>query len=136
MFCALQKAGDQEIPGSDSGISVDGGNAVQNWGNNSDLNGLPFDMPKLRRRRAMAPPPPSMADATTTTSGSATSVDASSGGASGGVGIGGNLDDLPFDMPKLRRKMRTASSESSSDGHPPNCKRRGFFSKSEGYHHL
>lgn len=44
--------GDGEVPGSDSGISVDGSNL--RWANNAqqDLEHLPFDMPKLRRRRA------------------------------------------------------------------------------------
>ncbi|KAJ1522364.1 hypothetical protein ONE63_002655 [Megalurothrips usitatus] len=109
---ANHKHGDGEVPGSDSGISVDGSNL--RWANNyhQELEHLPFDMPKLRRRRAnnffMG-----------SASGSATSVEA--GG--GGCAVGGVAEDvpLPFDMPKLRRKLRAASlansSESSSASH-------------------
>ncbi|KAK3921764.1 SH2 domain-containing adapter protein F [Frankliniella fusca] len=98
------KNGDGEVPGSDSGISVDGSNL--RWANNyhQDLEHLPFDMPKLRRRRANP-----VVD--TTTSGSATSVEAGSAG-SGGAGH----EDLPFDMPKLRRKLRASLSLANSSG--------------------
>ncbi|KPI99672.1 SH2 domain-containing adapter protein B [Papilio xuthus] len=92
-------AGDTEIQGSDSGISihsregVDSRNAFINFKNSSsveeekknddvDLSDLPFDMPKLRRRRAEA------------------EVD---------------LRTLPFDMPKLRRKLRGQSLQLNND---------------------
>ncbi|XP_059061559.1 serine/arginine repetitive matrix protein 1 isoform X2 [Achroia grisella] len=91
-------AGDAEIQGSDSGISihsregVDSRNAFINFKSNNteetrkdedvDFSDLPFDMPKLRRRRAEAE---------------------------------ADLRSLPFDMPKLRRKLRGQSLQLNSD---------------------
>ncbi|XP_077299445.1 SH2 domain-containing adapter heavyweight [Arctopsyche grandis] len=114
-------AGDTEIQGSDSGISIHSRDGIKSRNaflgflklnqapmdnsnssiavdaNNGqiDFSDLPFDMPKLRRRRAAAQ------DACT--SGSATSVD---------------LRELPFDMPKLRRRLRAPAptSPGSSGG--------------------
>lgn len=60
---------------------------------------------------------PSCGPQDTTTSGSATSVEAGTTSGAGSVGGGGGgvvHEALPFDMPKLRRKLRAASSESSS----------------------
>ncbi|XP_063367821.1 uncharacterized protein LOC134656246 isoform X2 [Cydia amplana] len=91
-------AGDAEIQGSDSGISihsregVDSRNTFMNFKNSNteeerkdpdqDLSDLPFDMPKLRRRRAEAE---------------------------------ADLRSLPFDMPKLRRKLRGQSLQLNND---------------------
>ncbi|XP_047995928.1 uncharacterized protein LOC125233837 [Leguminivora glycinivorella] len=91
-------AGDAEIQGSDSGISihsregVDSRNTFINFKNSNaeeerkdpdqDLSDLPFDMPKLRRRRAEAE---------------------------------ADLRSLPFDMPKLRRKLRGQSLQLNND---------------------
>lgn len=91
-------AGDAEIQGSDSGISIhsregsDSRNAFINFKNSNteeekkiddvDLSDLPFDMPKLRRRRAEAE---------------------------------ADLRSLPFDMPKLRRKLRGQSLQLNND---------------------
>lgn len=112
-------AGEMEIQGSDSGISIHSRDGMKSRNaflgflklnqpvdnstssiavdaNNCqvDFSDLPFDMPKLRRRKAAAQ------DACT--SGSATSVD---------------LRELPFDMPKLRRRLRApASSSPASSG--------------------
>lgn len=91
------QAGDKEIQGSDSGISIQSREGIKSRSelttselsapSQHDLGDLPFDMPKLRRRR--------MTSQDTCTSISATSVD---------------LRDLPFDMPKLRRRMRVQHS--------------------------
>ncbi|KAJ2949722.1 hypothetical protein O0L34_g15654 [Tuta absoluta] len=89
-------AGDTEIQGSDSGISIhsregtDSRNAFINFKNcnteeerkDEDFSDLPFDMPKLRRRRAEAE---------------------------------ADLRSLPFDMPKLRRKLRGQSLQLNND---------------------
>ncbi|KAI5651433.1 SH2 domain-containing protein [Phthorimaea operculella] len=89
-------AGDTEIQGSDSGISIhsregtDSRNAFINFKNcnteeerkDEDFSDLPFDMPKLRRRRAEAE---------------------------------ADLRSLPFDMPKLRRKLRGQSLQLNHD---------------------
>lgn len=104
-----------EIQGSDSGISLHSrdekgklsalcDNKIDNaTGLPQDLKDLPFDMPKLRRRRILlnqvtlfpcamkAVYSHSIVQQNPGASGSATSVD---------------LGDLPFDMPKLRRRMR------------------------------
>ncbi|XP_064215407.1 uncharacterized protein hwt [Tribolium castaneum] len=92
-------AGDLEIQGSDSGISIQSREGIKSrFGftaaelpSQQDFSDLPFDMPKLRRRR--------MITQDACTSGSATSVD---------------LRDLPFDMPKLRRRLRIQPSTESS----------------------
>lgn len=82
--------------GSDSGISIESRSDNNKVLQTTDLNDLPFDMPKLRRRRLQQMQ--LTQSSTQDTSSSATSVD---------------LKDLPFDMPKLRRKLRSSSTQES-----------------------
>jgi hypothetical protein len=82
---------------SDSGISIESRSDTTKLNQVADLTELPFDMPKLRRRRLQQM---QLTQSTQDTSSSATSID---------------LKDLPFDMPKLRRKLRSSSTQESTE---------------------
>lgn len=94
---ALASSGDVEAQHcSDSGISIESRSDTAKQNQNSDLNDLPFDMPKLRRRRLQQMQ--LTQSSTQDTSSSTTSVD---------------LKDLPFDMPKLKRKLKSSTQDST-----------------------
>ncbi|XP_049766367.1 uncharacterized protein LOC126095649 [Schistocerca cancellata] len=104
-----QSSGEAEVQGSDSGISIESRTGHQHHHAAGDFSELPFDMPKLRRRQRQLQLQQQQLLGDPRAPGTATSAAPGGGGAARSSDASSvDLADLPFDMPKLRRRMRNS----------------------------